>query len=127
MGLLAELVGGLLALHGQSSQLQLRQPGAQRAALDRFAGPPVLEPLEAFRARARALGRRAAGAAGSCKRWRAERAREIELLRLGLADVERVAPLAGEDRDLERELGRFGAADELRCASETARAAAHGE
>ncbi len=30
-GMLAELVGGMLALHGQSSQLQLRHPGAQRA------------------------------------------------------------------------------------------------
>ncbi len=121
VGLLADLVGSLLALHGQSSQLQLRHPGAQRAALDRFAGPAVLLPLRAFReARERWLAarRELAGLAAH----EGERAREVELLRLGLADVGRVAPLAGEDLDLDRELGRLGSADELRYASETARA-----
>jgi DNA repair protein RecN (Recombination protein N) len=120
VGLLAEVVGGLLALHGQSSQLQLRQPGAQRSALDRFAGSPVLELLAAFRV-ARDRWQAAQRELRQLKAAAAEQAREIELLRLGLADVERVAPLAGEDLDLERELGRLSAVDELRHASETAR------
>jgi DNA repair protein RecN (Recombination protein N) len=120
VGLLSEVVGGLLALHGQSSQLQLRQPGAQRSALDRFAGPSVLGPLQAFRAaRDRWLGARRE--LQQLKAAASEQAREIELLRLGLADIERVAPLPGEDLDLERELGRLSAVDELRWASETAR------
>ena len=120
VGLLAEVVGGLLALHGQSSQLQLRQPGVQRLALDRFAGPPVQGPLQDFRAaRERWLGARRE--LQQLQAAASEQAREIELLRLGLADVERVAPLPGEDLDLERELGRLSAVDELRFASETAR------
>jgi DNA repair protein RecN (Recombination protein N) len=120
VGVLAEVVGGLLALHGQSSQLQLRQPGAQRAALDRFAGEPVAKPLRAFHA-ARERWQVARRELLQMRAEASERAREIELLRLGLADVERVAPLAGEDVNLERELGRLSAVDELRCASETAR------
>jgi DNA repair protein RecN (Recombination protein N) len=120
VGLLAEVVGGLLALHGQSSQLQLRQPGAQRLALDRFAGPPVLEPLQAFRA-TRDRWQSARRELQQLKVAAKERAREIELLRLGLADVERVAPLPGEELELDRELARLSAVDELRWASETAR------
>jgi DNA repair protein RecN (Recombination protein N) len=120
VGVLAEVVGGLLALHGQSSQLQLRNPGAQRAALDRFAGAPVAKPLQEFRlARERWLQVRRE--LQSLQAEAGERTREIELLRLGLAEVERVSPIAGEDLDLERELGRLSAVDELRCASETAR------
>jgi DNA repair protein RecN (Recombination protein N) len=120
VGLLAEVVGGLLALHGQSSQLQLRQPGAQRLALDRFAGPPVLEPLQAFRA-TRERWQSARRELQQLKVAAKEQAREIELLRLGLADVERVAPLPGEELELDRELARLSAVDELRWASETAR------
>ena len=124
-GVLAELIGGMLALHGQSSQLQLRHPGAQRAALDRYAGAPVLEPLSAFHA-ARERWTQARRALAELAAMESERLREVELLRLGLAEVERVAPRSGEDLDLARELARLGAADELRCASETAREALTG-
>ena len=55
-----------------------------------------------------------------------ERAREVELLRIGLAEVERVAPVEHEDHGLDRELSRLAAADELRSASETARLALAG-
>ena len=46
-----------------------------------------------------------------------ERAREAELLRLGLAEVEAAAPLAGEDEELRAEIRRLDAADELRAAA----------
>ncbi len=125
VGLLAELVGGLLALHGQSSQLQLRAAGAQRALLDRFAGPPVLEPLQAYRA-ARDRWAEARREQVELRAQEADRAREVELLRLGLAEIERVAPVEQEDQSLDRELSRLAAADELRSASETARLALAG-
>jgi DNA repair protein RecN (Recombination protein N) len=125
VGVLAELVGGLLALHGQSSQLQLRAPGAQRALLDRFAGPPVLAPLEAYRAaRERFLQARRERAELAAQEG--DRAREVELLRLGLDEIERVSPVEHEDESLDRELSRLSAADELRSASETARVALEG-
>jgi DNA repair protein RecN (Recombination protein N) len=122
---LGELVGRALALHGQSSQLQLRHAGAQRAALDRFAGAPVLEPLARYEA-VREQWLQARREQQTLREREAEHVREAELLRLGLADVERVAPVPGEDLELDRELSRLGAADELRCASESARSALAG-
>ena len=122
---LAELVTGLVALHGQSSQLQLRHAGAQRAMLDRFAGAPVWDPLEQYHAaREQWLDARRQQEVLRCAE--AEHVREVELLRLGLAEVERVSPIQGEDVDLDRELSRLGAADELRAASESARTALAG-
>ena len=125
VGLLAEIVGGLLALHGQSSQLQLRAAGAQRSLLDRYAGPPVLGPLEEYRA-ARERWLAARRELAELRAQEGERAREVELLRIGLAEVERVAPVEHEDHGLDRELSRLAAADELRSASETARLALAG-
>ncbi len=125
VGLLSEIVGGLLALHGQSSQLQLRAAGAQRALLDRFAGAPVLEPLEEFRA-ARERWMAARREQAELRAQEGDRAREVELLRIGLAEVERVEPVEHEDHSLDRELSRLAAADELRAASETARLALAG-
>ncbi len=125
VGVLGELVGALLALHGQSSQLQLRAAGEQRALLDRFAGPPVVQPLGAYRA-ARDRWLQARREQAELLEQEGERAREIELLRLGLAEVERVAPVDHEDQALDRELSRLAAADELRAASESARLALAG-
>ncbi len=86
----------------------------------------MLEPLAAFH-EARELWAAARREQVELQALEGERLREIELLRLGLADVERVAPLPGEDLDLQRELDRLGAADELRYASETARASIAGD
>src|SRR3954471_9418289 len=83
VGVLAELGEHLLAVHGQSDQQRLLKPAEQRAALDRYAGPPVLGLRERF--------------GSDWARWRdvravveeltaaaEERRREAELLRLGL-------------------------------------------
>ena len=50
----------------------------------------------------------------------AERRREAELLRLGLAEVEAAAPLPGEDEVLRAAIRRLDAADELRAAATVA-------
>ena len=47
--LLAELADDLVTVHGQSDQLRLLRPEAQRAALDRFAGAAATEPLDRHR------------------------------------------------------------------------------
>ena len=46
---LAELGENLVAVHGQSDQLRLKSPAAQREALDRFASAELQETLEAYR------------------------------------------------------------------------------
>jgi DNA repair protein RecN (Recombination protein N) len=56
-----------------------------------------------------------------------ERAQEAELLRLGLAEIERVDPQPGEDAALKAEAGRLAHAEELRQAAETAHLALTGD
>ncbi len=126
VGVLGELGEQVMALHGQSDQQRLLKPAQQRAALDRYAGEAVTALRERF--------------AAEWVRWRdvratleqlraeaAERAREAELLRLGLAEVEAAEPLAGEDLALVAEIERLANADDLRAAAATAAQALTGD
>ena len=114
-------VGDLLvAVHGQSDQHRLLRPEAQRAALDAFAGADLaaaLTPYAEEHARLRAVESELREVLGSVR----ERAREADLLRLGLDEIEAVAPVAGEEASLASEESRLGFADTLRLAAETAR------
>ena len=56
-----------------------------------------------------------------------ERAREADLLRLGLEEIEAVDPQPGEEESLATEESRLGFADTLRTAAETAREALSSE
>ena len=77
-----------------SSSCAIQVPSAPRST--DTPGRPVLEPLAAFHAaRERWTGARRELA--QLDALEGERLREVELLRLGLAEVERVAPLPGED------------------------------
>ncbi|MCD4536493.1 DNA repair protein RecN [Nocardioides sp. cx-169] len=123
---LAEVAQPLVAVHGQSDQHRLLQARAQREALDRFGGP--------------ALGAAAASYARVHERLEGveselvevvssarERAREADLLRFGLEEVEAVSPEPGEDVELAAEEARLGFSDTLRAAAETAREALSSE
>ena len=119
---LGRLADSLVAVHGQSDQHRLLQAGAQRDALDRFAGAEVT----ALRARfgqghekLRAVEAELAEVVATAR----ERAREADLLRFGLEEVEKVDPQPGEDHDLATEETRLGFADTLRTAAEQARTA----
>ena len=126
VGVLGELGGLVMALHGQSDQQRLLKPAQQRAALDRYAGDAVVGLRDRF--------------AGQWAQWRdvratlaqltdeaAERAREADLLRLGLAEVEAAAPQPGEDVALVAEIERLANADDLRLAAATASTALTGD
>jgi DNA repair protein RecN (Recombination protein N) len=126
IGVLGELGEQVMALHGQSDQQRLLKPAQQRAALDRYAGEPVVALRERF--------------AAEWARWRdvwatleqlraeaAERAREAELLRLGLAEIEAAEPQPGEDTALVAEIERLANADDLRAAAATASQALTGD
>ena len=56
-----------------------------------------------------------------------ERAREADVLRLGLEEIEAVDPQPGEEESLATEESRLGFADTLRTAAETAREALSSE
>lgn len=125
-GVLGEIAEDLVTVHGQQDQARLRSPRHQREALDAFAGPRHAAALAEYRAawgeRQRTADELAAMVAST-----AERAREAELLRLGLAEVERLAPLPGEDVALAAEAARLGHVEELRTAAATAHLALSGD
>jgi DNA repair protein RecN (Recombination protein N) len=112
----------LVAVHGQSDQHRLLRPEAQRDALDAFAGTQVAEVLGRYRAgfaRLREVEAELREVLGSAR----ERAREADVLRLGLEEIEAVDPQGGEEQSLATEESRLGFADTLRTAAETAREA----
>lgn len=113
---LAELAEHLVTVHGQSEQVRLRSPRRQREALDAFAGPAHGETLARYRS-TWAERRDLAARIEDLTTHATERAREAELLRLGLAEVERVAPQPGEDVALAEEAERLGHVEEIRAAA----------
>jgi DNA repair protein RecN (Recombination protein N) len=124
--LLAELVDPLVAVHGQSDQHRLLRPAAQRRALDSFAGEEAAGLLQRYSEAFGAL-RATETELDEVVRSARERAREADLLRFGLEEVEAVAPSPGEDTALAAEESRLGFADTLRAAAVSAREALSAE
>lgn len=122
VGLLTELADALVAVHGQSDQQRLLRPARQRLALDRFAGAAVAEALTTYTERYHRLKAVEVVLHDVTTRSR-ERAQEADLLRFGLAEVEKVDPQPGEDLALRAESERLAHADGLRTAAEIAHAA----
>lgn len=122
VSVLAELADALVTVHGQADQVRLRSARHQRGALDAFAGPEHQRELARYR---ELWAERQARAAelDDLERHAAERAREADLLRLGLAEVERVDPQPDEDLDLAVEAERLGHLEDLRSAAALAHAA----
>jgi DNA repair protein RecN (Recombination protein N) len=126
VSVLSEVAEPLVAVHGQSDQHRLLRARAQREALDRFGGQETADLLATYRdlhdqlvATERELDEVVASAR--------DRAREADLLRFGLGEIEAVSPEPGEDAGLAAEETRLGFADELRTAAEQAREALSSE
>ncbi|MDQ4084836.1 MAG: DNA repair protein RecN, partial [Actinomycetota bacterium] len=126
MSRLGAVADALVAVHGQSDQHRLLQPSRQRDALDRYAGPDLLAVRDRYRTAYRRLrdAERELAEVGATVR---ERAREADLLRLGLQELEQAAPQPGEDAELLAEEERLAHADALRIASLEARLALVGD
>ncbi len=123
---LAELAEPLVAVHGQSDQHRLLKASTQRAALDVFAGATVADSLDRYGQlfeRLVATERELVEVVATAR----ERAREADLLRFGVEEIEAVAPQSGEDHLLAAEEARLGHADTLRTAAEHAREALSSE
>jgi DNA repair protein RecN (Recombination protein N) len=119
VSVLAELGEQLVVVHGQSDQVRLRSATAQREALDRFAGPALSTVLDNYQA--------------TYRRWQSNHgeldvivaeqdARENEAaeLRLAMAEIESVAPRAGEDAELSERADRLTNLEDLRLAASEA-------
>ncbi|WP_313812319.1 DNA repair protein RecN [Glutamicibacter sp.] len=121
VGLLAELGQELVAVHGQSDQIRLKEPGAQRDALDRFAGSSLARTLSSYQRNYR-LWRSAAKELAMLKQDSRNRVREAENLRLALDEIDSLDPQPGEDETLREQSIKLGNIESLRNASLQAQA-----
>lgn len=119
-GVLADLAENLVVVHGQSEQLRLKSAAAQRDALDRFGGDAIATALAAYRA-AYDAWREIDSELTTLTTERDSRAAEAEALRQTLAEIEKIAPEAGEDVALAERAERLANAEELRAAAALAR------
>lgn len=120
-GLLATIAERLVAVHGQSTQLQLAKPAAQRELLDRFAGANLDEALLHYQ--------QLFSSWQSLEHEREDRARDDEvrirerqLLRFGVAQIDAIGPTPDEDSSLDAQIDRLSNADALRTAVQHAHA-----
>lgn len=107
---MATLLAECATIHGQSGQQRLASPDRQRELLDQHARPAELPHYrEAFQRRKAAVEELARLEAQA-----EARAREIDMLRYGLGEIDAVAPEPGEDEHLAAEQRRLMDLDELR-------------
>jgi len=126
VSVLGELGELLVAVHGQSDQWRLRQPEQHRVVLDRFAGASVSEPLGRYVAlydEFHRLGAELRHLRGLAR----DRAREVDVLRAGLEEIEAADPQPGEDLELRAEDERLAHADGLRASAGQAHSLLTGE
>ncbi|MHA7860116.1 DNA repair protein RecN [Tessaracoccus sp. Y36] len=119
---LADLIGEIATIHGQSGQIRLSSPDRQRELLDAHANPGELA-----RYRANFAERKAAAAElQELEEQSMARAREADMLRFGLEEIGAVDPQPGEDDALAAEQAKLMDLDDLRSLAATAHEALSG-
>lgn len=124
--LLAEVTDELVAVHGQSDQHRLLRSTEQRAALDRFAGAEFVAAADAYEPvfrRWRVVER----TLNELRTHAQERARELDVLRFGLDEIEQVDPEPREDEVLKAEESRLAHSESLARAADEAQRALAGD
>jgi DNA repair protein RecN (Recombination protein N) len=114
---LAEIGQHLLVVHGQSDQIRLKSPAAQREALDRFGH--LGEDLQNYRVHYDAW-RAAEAALQRLESNRQQSAVELEALKSDLEKFELVDPKVGEDLELDSKISRLENLESLRVAASIA-------
>ncbi len=120
---LGELGAEIVTVHGQAEQTRLRTPARQRDALDAYAGndDALATYRSAWSRHVAALRRLTELAADG-----SARAAEADELRVGLAEIDRIKPVPGEDEELDAEIARLVNTEQLRAAAGTAHSALAG-
>jgi DNA repair protein RecN (Recombination protein N) len=122
---LAAIADDLVTVHGQADQRGLLRPSVQRGVLDRYAGSALAEAMADYRAAFAELATIRAELT-EITAHRRERTLEADALRHGLAEVDAVQPVAGEEESLAAEAARLGHAEALSAAARTAHLTLHG-
>lgn len=113
---LSDIAEHLVVIHGQSDQIRLKSESAQREALDRFAGTPLLELSGRYRD-AYEKYRELAKQLDVLQTESQARAAEAASLRDALTDIESVKPEPGEDVRLAETIARLTNTEDLRAAA----------
>ena len=119
---LADVLGELATIHGQSGQIRLSTPERQRELLDARARPEELPRYRADFAERRSAAQELAGLEAEAM----ARAREADMLRFGVDEIAAVEPLPGEDDALAAEQAKLMDLDELRALAGAAHEALSG-
>lgn len=125
IGTLASIGHTLVAVHGQSDQLRLKDAAEQRSALDAYAGKKLEKLLASYTLNYERY-RQAAGELRDVRENTRARALEAQTLQGALAEIDSVAPLEGEDQALRAESQKLANVESLRLAATTASTALTG-
>ncbi|WP_010525801.1 DNA repair protein RecN [Nesterenkonia sp. F] len=125
VSLLGEIGSSLVTVHGQTDQLRLKSPAAQRRALDAYAGEEFAERAAAYRERHRRWLEQRAELEEITANER-QRRLEAEQLQQALERIDEVAPQPGEDEKLKAEAMTLENVEELREAARVAQTALSG-
>ncbi|MFL0580798.1 DNA repair protein RecN [Dietzia sp. 179-F 9C3 NHS] len=112
-GTLARFCAPILAVHGQNDQLRLLRPDRQRDAVDAHGGEATRTALKAYRDAYRSWREAERSLAERTGRAR-ELAREADLLRHGLDEIDALDPRPGEEDELDAVIRRLTDSEELR-------------
>jgi len=118
---LAQVWSHIVAVHGQMDQAKLREAAWQRAMVDRFGGAELATALEGYTETWRSW-QQARNELEQLRAGAQEAERQAALLRLGIAEIDDVAPEAGEDASLDAEAAVLAHAGALRDGAVAARA-----
>ncbi len=118
---LAQVWSHIVAVHGQMDQAKLREAAWQRAMVDRFGGAELAAALAGYTETWRSW-QQARRELEQLRAGAQEAERQAALLRLGIAEIDDVAPEAGEDASLDAEAAVLSHAGALRDGAVAARA-----
>lgn len=123
---LSTAVGAAVRVFGQHAAQQLLSPAAQREQLDRLLAPGDRGALARHREAFAAL-QQTASALDELRAARRERSRRLDTLAHQLSEIDRVAPVPGEDESLAAELAALQHAERIVLAGSRALAALAGD
>lgn len=115
-GLLTELGEKLVVVHGQSEQMRLKSPSAQREALDAFAGADLAQALARYQENF-SLWKSAQDRLLDLKAQASSRVKEAQELRIELAELDQANPQPGEDQELAAIAERLNNSEAIRSAA----------
>lgn len=125
ISVLGDIGAELVTVHGQSDQLRLKSPGAQREALDSYAGPEFAQKLSEYQHNYETY-RQQQAELEDITAHELERRREAEHLQQALEAIDEVDPQPGEDEQLKAESMKLENIETLRDAARNAQTALSG-